>query len=52
MRFNGDDLIPTLNTQCGNGRQLMSTLQLQCFNMAARLAVEAKTGYNSRKKAF
>ena len=38
-RFNGDDRVPTLNAQCGNGRQLMSSLQLQCFNMAARLAV-------------
>ena len=41
-RFNGDDFVPTLNARCGNGRQFTSMLQLQCFNIAARLAVRSE----------
>ena len=51
-RFNGDDRVPTLNAQCGNGRQLMSTLQLQCFNMAARLAVRSENKLELEKEGL
>ena len=51
-RFNGDDLVPTINAQCGNGRQLMSKLQLQSFNMAARLAVRSENKLELEKEGL
>ena len=46
------DPSPTLTARLGNGRQLTSTLQLQCFNMAARLAVRSENKLELEKESL
>ena len=51
-RLNAHDPLPTLTACFGSGRQMKSTLKLQCFKMDAFAVRERRTSYNSGKKAF